>query len=147
MSENQKDQKIYTCPKCSKVFNSKYSLQRHLDKKIDCSSNDKKCVCEYCDKSFTRPVRKNNHIDLCKFNPNNTELFDEHRHKLGKYISKYNGRTDGIKRRLLLLDNIADAKEIGRLNEQILTINNEIKPMKDVYNKLNANRTIFNNKK
>lgn len=71
----------YKCPQCHKVFDKKYSLSRHLDKKIPCQQKpnvieriNRIYTCEHCTRSFSRLDVLNRHKkEYCKYpNDNNT---------------------------------------------------------------------------
>jgi len=54
---------VHQCPKCSKIFNKKSNLTKHLNKKIHCDGiNDSNLKCKHCGKQFCRKDSLNRHI-------------------------------------------------------------------------------------
>lgn len=44
----------YKCQRCHKIFDKKYRLKNHLNRKFKCELKKNKYICDICDKSFTR---------------------------------------------------------------------------------------------
>jgi hypothetical protein len=54
---------MLACPKCSKEFKSKGSLNTHL--KTICSDNPEIFTCEHCLSNFNRKANLNSHLQIC----------------------------------------------------------------------------------
>lgn len=65
---------MFSCEDCKKDFNTKWQLQRHLNKKVSCTSlssktktNSNQCFkCKFCLKTFTRKFNLEQHYKSCK---------------------------------------------------------------------------------
>jgi uncharacterized Zn-finger protein len=57
----------YSCSKCNTVFKSKFNLDRHMNRKMSCITNDQsnalECMCKYCNKTFARMDNLEKHIE------------------------------------------------------------------------------------
>jgi hypothetical protein len=60
----------YKCEKCETIFDSKYILETHLNRKTSCivfyiKISDDKYACKFCNKEYTRSNSIKTHIETC----------------------------------------------------------------------------------
>jgi uncharacterized protein VirK/YbjX len=54
------------CPRYSKIFASKQSLQSHFQSQTNCHMKDLELVCPFCQKKFSRKFYLKKHIENMK---------------------------------------------------------------------------------
>jgi hypothetical protein len=108
----------YKCNKCEKTFHQKSNYTVHINRKYKC--DQKKAICEYCDKEFCRKSYLKTHIIKCKTKNNKQDI---------KYVdnlddkSENNSDSDSNK---ILNDVVIDSKE-QKLNKKKKKIPKTIK--------------------
>lgn len=55
--------KVHSCPHCDKIFDTKWNLDRHFNRKIKCNAN----ICPQCNHKFSKKINYDYHIsrDVC----------------------------------------------------------------------------------
>lgn len=97
------------CEKCNKTFYSKYTLRKHLERKIPC---DNKIQCHKCGKIFKRNEHLTNHLN--RKNPCKTSSIEIEKLKLQLEIEK-----EKTKRKGITINNITDNSTNNSTNNSI----------------------------
>ncbi len=126
----------YKCIKCSYKTNSKYSFNRHLNRKNPCD-NKNIIVCEYCNKQFTHinnyyTHKKHKCEKLKEINNNETNNNEINNNEINN--NKINKLEEELKKRELELKIKKIELEIKNINSKINKI--YINQIKNTYNKI-----------
>ena len=118
----------YKCITCCRLFNKKYSYNRHLNRKFPCKKltpantelhrheNTGKHICNYCNKTYTRLFSLNRHLnDRCHIkNRENEEKGEIYKQLVNQMqeMQKQNKKTQRQNKKLI--------KEIGKLKKKAI---------------------------
>lgn len=138
----------YICSKCNKKFDSKYTIARHLKKKLPCDKKgkseytEKKRTCEYCLKICSTYNVLYNHLLVCK----KKKIKD-----VAKVEDNVTEPTDNVSDTILSNINFIEynklmEKKFEELKNQLdIQMNNNIELRKEIDKLVKNNRIIVNN--